>query len=113
VALTGTSTPESTQGAAPESAPPRSASPELMGIDHATKAQSASWSAATAPPQTTQSPAEPERSPASHQPRPHSGAFSKKSAKRQTTVDPAKGEIEVEIDGEMRAVRSQIQLYAQ
>ncbi|KAG8768394.1 hypothetical protein FRC12_005594 [Ceratobasidium sp. 428] len=38
---------------------------------------------------------------------------SKKSAKRQTTVNPAKGEIALEIDGETKVVKSQIQLYAQ
>jgi hypothetical protein len=112
VALTGTSTPGSTQEATPETAPlstSHSASPELLGVDHAMKAQPASWSAATAPLLPTQPSFEPER-PLS---RPHSNTFSKKPAKRQTTIDPAKGEIEVEIDGEMRAVRSQIQLYAQ
>ncbi|KAG8726661.1 hypothetical protein FRC11_014744, partial [Ceratobasidium sp. 423] len=33
--------------------------------------------------------------------------------KRQATVDPSKGPIEIEIDGEIKTVRSQIQFYAQ
>ncbi|CAE6468262.1 unnamed protein product [Rhizoctonia solani] len=36
-----------------------------------------------------------------------------KVPKRQATVDPSKGPIEIEIDGQMKTVRSQIQFYAQ
>ncbi|CAE6426311.1 unnamed protein product, partial [Rhizoctonia solani] len=36
-----------------------------------------------------------------------------KAPKRKATVDPSKGPIEIEIDGQMRTVRSQIQFYAQ
>ncbi|CAE6373167.1 unnamed protein product [Rhizoctonia solani] len=36
-----------------------------------------------------------------------------KVPKRQPTVDPSKGPIEIEIDGQMRTVKSQIQFYAQ
>ncbi|QRV97947.1 carbohydrate esterase family 10 protein [Ceratobasidium sp. AG-Ba] len=46
-------------------------------------------------------------------PRTNSSTFSKKSGKRQSTVDPSKGEIALEIDGQVKVVKSQIQLYAQ
>ncbi|CAE7140127.1 unnamed protein product [Rhizoctonia solani] len=36
-----------------------------------------------------------------------------KDLKRQATVDPSKGPIEIEINGEMKTVKSQIQFYAQ
>ncbi|KAG9127908.1 hypothetical protein FRC07_007754 [Ceratobasidium sp. 392] len=81
---------------------PTPTSAEPAGINHSKKSLPSTTASSPHPTQASIGPEHP-----TDQPRPH------KPPKRQTTVDPAKGEIALEIDGEIKVVRSQIQLYAQ
>ncbi|KAG8679507.1 hypothetical protein FRC08_016942, partial [Ceratobasidium sp. 394] len=97
--------------AAPESSgsngAPVQPSLDPASTNHTTKSHP---STATSSPHPAHLSIDPDRP---NEPHSRSTTPSKKPAKRQTTVDPAKGEIALEIDGEIKVVRSQIQLYAQ
>lgn len=86
---------------APENVPlplSRATSPDLVAANTKAPVEPA------IPPQP-----EPERKPRSRA----ASVSSKKAPKRRTTVDPSQGAIELEIDGQMKTIRSQIQFYAQ